>query len=40
VGLEMIVLIRKSLAYLGLERILLDGNCSVECGSGLDSVEW
>jgi hypothetical protein len=25
---------------VGLERILLDGNCAVGCGSGTDCVGW
>jgi hypothetical protein len=25
---------------VGLERIVLDGNCAVGCGSGTDCVGW
>jgi hypothetical protein len=25
---------------VGLERIVLDGNCTVGCGSGTDCVGW
>jgi hypothetical protein len=28
------------LLAVGLERVVLDGNCAVGCGSGTDCVGW